>query len=277
MRRCARPPRNRRSRVSFQGRSSRQPLSDKASVSRRRQVHRRGTRRVRLRRRKPDLYAKVVLTLIMLMLALDACNQYVHPTTVVAALCPFAGAQFSSAGGLRSFDTRTGNLWMRDDGGRSHGKISEAGGSPQRDQQSCVSVSMGVHCGTHQKKPVLFSDEIGCIVCIKCRNVCSLLIAPGGGGSPSSVTSIEVRSTPSKSSAVRFCVWRVGSPARRALRTHLACLTPPVCQKLSRWAFRTGPLSPSSTKPQTVCGTALSSPRVGTGVCLPTSNANFDP
>ena len=90
---------------------------------------------------KPELYTKVVLTLIMFLLALDARNQYVHPTTVVAALCPFAGMQFSSAGGLRSFDTRPGGLWVRDGGRRSHGKISEASGSLQRDHSACVLVS----------------------------------------------------------------------------------------------------------------------------------------
>jgi hypothetical protein len=53
---------------------------------------------------KPGLFTNVVLTLTMLLLALDACNQYVHPTTAVAAQGTFAGVKFSSAGGSRQRD-----------------------------------------------------------------------------------------------------------------------------------------------------------------------------
>jgi hypothetical protein len=82
---------------------------------------------------KPGPFTNVALTFTMLLLALDACDQYVHPTTAVAAQGPFAGAQFLSASGLHSFDTRTGDHWMWDDGRWGHGKISEASGSLQRD------------------------------------------------------------------------------------------------------------------------------------------------
>jgi hypothetical protein len=47
---------------------------------------------------KLDLYAKAVLTVIMLALAMIACNQYVHPTAIAEAQGAFAGVQFVGQG-----------------------------------------------------------------------------------------------------------------------------------------------------------------------------------
>jgi hypothetical protein len=58
---------------------------------------------------KPDLYTKVVLTVIALALAVIACNQYINPREVVQAQSAFAGVQY--AGGLQFFDSRTGEVW----------------------------------------------------------------------------------------------------------------------------------------------------------------------
>jgi hypothetical protein len=65
---------------------------------------------------KPDLYTKAVLTLIALLLAVIACNQYVHPETTASAQTqgPFDSVRYAASGDGRShyfFDTRTGDLW----------------------------------------------------------------------------------------------------------------------------------------------------------------------
>ncbi len=63
---------------------------------------------------KPDLYTKFVLTIIMLLLAVIACNHYVSPPATASAQGPFAGVQFSG-NGFSFFDTRTGDLWTYSD------------------------------------------------------------------------------------------------------------------------------------------------------------------
>ena len=60
---------------------------------------------------KPDLYTKVVLTVIAFMPVMIGCHQYIGPTAVAHAEGPFAGVQFS--GGTLQFtlfDSRTGDI-----------------------------------------------------------------------------------------------------------------------------------------------------------------------
>ncbi len=55
-----------------------------------------------LRRMKPDIYTKAVLTVIAVALVAIASNQYTNPrTTVQAQASPFAGVQFT--GGRSEF------------------------------------------------------------------------------------------------------------------------------------------------------------------------------
>jgi hypothetical protein len=60
---------------------------------------------------KPDLYTKIVLTVIAFMLTIIACNRYVSPATTARAEGPFAGVQFSVGDGFYFFDGRTGQVW----------------------------------------------------------------------------------------------------------------------------------------------------------------------
>ena len=83
-----------------------------------------------LRPMKPDLYTKVVLTVIAVMLSLIVCNQFLNPTsTAQAADAKFASMQFN--GGPYSFtmfDTRTGDIWGYTDTHHwSHAKVVEPG------------------------------------------------------------------------------------------------------------------------------------------------------
>jgi hypothetical protein len=58
---------------------------------------------------RPDLYTKIVLTVIMLALILIGCNQYVHPAMTAQAQGAFADVQ---AIDTTSFsDRRTGDIW----------------------------------------------------------------------------------------------------------------------------------------------------------------------
>ena len=61
-----------------------------------------------------DLYTKIVLTVIAVMLTLIACRPLVSPDAAVRAEGPFAGVQFTSDGGpaFTAFDTRTGDVWQ---------------------------------------------------------------------------------------------------------------------------------------------------------------------
>ena len=59
---------------------------------------------------KPDLYTKIVLTVIALALVMIACNQYVHPAATAEAQGAFAGVQLGP--GLTFFDTRSGEIWV---------------------------------------------------------------------------------------------------------------------------------------------------------------------
>lgn len=66
---------------------------------------------------KPDLYTKIVLTVISVMLTVLACNQYVTPAaTAQAQASQFAGVQYSTANGTPTFfDSRTGEIWALHD------------------------------------------------------------------------------------------------------------------------------------------------------------------
>lgn len=79
---------------------------------------------------KPDLYTKAILTIIMLLLAVIACNQYVSPAATASAQGPFAGVQYAHS--LEFFDSRTGDLWSYDRRGGElvvewHSKFSKLG------------------------------------------------------------------------------------------------------------------------------------------------------
>jgi hypothetical protein len=64
---------------------------------------------------KPDLYTKIVLTVIALALVMIACNQYANPKTSVSAQGPFAGVLPVAFGDtFVFFDARSGELWVYD-------------------------------------------------------------------------------------------------------------------------------------------------------------------
>jgi hypothetical protein len=91
---------------------------------------------------KPDLYTKSVLTVIALMLAVVACNQYVSPRATVEAQGTLAGVQIAGAQfGFWALDTRSGDLWYYSptdgtDSGtlkvKPYGKFARLGGLPTR-------------------------------------------------------------------------------------------------------------------------------------------------
>lgn len=62
---------------------------------------------------KPDLYTKVVLTVIAIMLSVIACKPLVSPDTSASAQsAPFAGVQYAPDGDRPTFfDPRTGEIW----------------------------------------------------------------------------------------------------------------------------------------------------------------------
>jgi hypothetical protein len=71
---------------------------------------------------KPDLYTKAVLTIIMVLLAVIACNHYVSPTTTASAEGPFAGVQSNINGYSFGFlDSRTGEIFLYN----AEGKMEE--------------------------------------------------------------------------------------------------------------------------------------------------------
>ena len=81
---------------------------------------------------KPDIYTKAVLTVIAIMLAVIASNQYINPpATAHAQAGPFAGVQFfgGDGGGVTAVDTRTGEVWSYFSDGpiRSHMRITRLG------------------------------------------------------------------------------------------------------------------------------------------------------
>jgi hypothetical protein len=81
---------------------------------------------------KPDLYTKVVLTVVALMLVLIACHHYADPSSKASAEGPFAGVQFSGVGySFVLFDSRTGDVWYYDQGPREmlvhHTRVSAPG------------------------------------------------------------------------------------------------------------------------------------------------------
>ena len=77
---------------------------------------------------KLDLYTKVVLTAIMLLLGVIAFRPLVHPDTTANAQGSFAGVQFSGPG-ISFFDSRTGDLYeYRVDGTTiSHHRLTKLG------------------------------------------------------------------------------------------------------------------------------------------------------
>ena len=78
-----------------------------------------------------DLYTKVVLTVIMLLLGVIAIRPLVHPDTTASAQGPFAGVQFASYGGYTFFDSRTGDIWLYNSpdipGAPSHLRLTKFG------------------------------------------------------------------------------------------------------------------------------------------------------
>jgi hypothetical protein len=65
-----------------------------------------------MRRMKPDLYTKAVLTVIAFMLVMMSCRQYISPSTTVQAEGKFADLQFAGPSEVSFFDTRTGEVWI---------------------------------------------------------------------------------------------------------------------------------------------------------------------
>jgi len=61
---------------------------------------------------KPDLYTKLGLTIIMLLLAVIACNHYASPAATAQAEGPLTGVQYSGPNGHCFSDSHTGDLWI---------------------------------------------------------------------------------------------------------------------------------------------------------------------
>ena len=82
-----------------------------------------------------DLYTKAILTIIALLLAVIALKPLFQPQPAMAQ-GNFSSVQFSSSpGGLKFFDTRTGEIWLyQENGGQmyQHFKITQLGKPVQR-------------------------------------------------------------------------------------------------------------------------------------------------
>jgi hypothetical protein len=82
-----------------------------------------------------DLYTKVVLTVIAVMLTFMACKSAVQPIGV-AAEGALAAVQFTGGvGGFWAVDTRGGDVWVYEDHGNNltpkyYGKITKLGAVP---------------------------------------------------------------------------------------------------------------------------------------------------
>jgi hypothetical protein len=69
-----------------------------------------------------DLYTKVVLTIIAVMLTVIGCKSS-QPFSV-AAEGPFSGVQFSvGIAGISFFDTKTGDIWIFSDNKWLHNRV----------------------------------------------------------------------------------------------------------------------------------------------------------
>jgi len=76
-----------------------------------------------------DLYTKMILTIIALLLAVIALNPILQPQSAMAQ-GNYSGIQFSYSGGNHAFfDTRSGDVWEYGDNGhfRQHYKVHEFG------------------------------------------------------------------------------------------------------------------------------------------------------
>jgi hypothetical protein len=76
-----------------------------------------------------DLYTKMILTLIALLLAVIALHPIFQPQSAMAQ-GNYNGIQFSYSGGNHAFfDTRSGDVWEYGDNGhfRQHYKVHEFG------------------------------------------------------------------------------------------------------------------------------------------------------
>jgi len=77
-----------------------------------------------------DLYTKIVLTLVALLLAVSVLKPILQPQAALAD-GPYGGVQFSysSNGNHAFFDTRTGDVWEYGENGhfRQHYKVHEFG------------------------------------------------------------------------------------------------------------------------------------------------------
>jgi hypothetical protein len=76
-----------------------------------------------------DLYTKIVLTLILLLLVVNTLRPFVQSQPVLAQE-NFSGVQFSGSSSFCFFDSQTGDLWMyHTDGGQPlHYKLTRPGG-----------------------------------------------------------------------------------------------------------------------------------------------------
>ena len=76
-----------------------------------------------------DLYTKIILTLVALLLAVSVLRPILQPQAAMAQ-GNFAGVQFSySAGNHAFFDSRSGDVWEYGDNGhfKQHYKVREFG------------------------------------------------------------------------------------------------------------------------------------------------------
>ena len=82
-----------------------------------------------------DLYTKIVLTMLVLLLAVVASTPLFQPQSALAQ-GKYVGLQFSYSGGNHAFfDTRSGDVWEYGDNGhfRQHYKVHEFGKDHDRD------------------------------------------------------------------------------------------------------------------------------------------------
>jgi hypothetical protein len=61
---------------------------------------------------KPDIYTKVVLTVIAVVLIVIAGNQYISPRVTARAAGQFSSVQATGTRGSVFFDSNTGEIWV---------------------------------------------------------------------------------------------------------------------------------------------------------------------
>jgi len=83
-----------------------------------------------------DLYTKMILTLVALLLAVSVLKPILQPQQAAMADGRFSSIQFSYSGGNHAFfDTRSGDVWEYGDNGhfKQHYKVHELGKDHDRD------------------------------------------------------------------------------------------------------------------------------------------------